>query len=421
MQLFRTSVGYPNVLGMIMAGGEGSRLHPLTKERAKPAVYFGGKYRIVDFVLNNFINSGIFKIKVLTQFKSDSLIKHLTAGWNLNRMLGHFIDPVPAQMRTGKNWYQGTADAIFQNINLIEDENPDYVVVFGADHIYKMDISQMLDFHRQVGAVGSVVAIPRPIKQASNFGVIEVDHSGRMIGFEEKPKKPKSMPGNPEMALASMGNYIFNKKFLIQELFNDASISGSTHDFGKDLIPKIFHNYPIYVYDFANNKIPGETPEQNLYWEDVGTHEAYYKANMTLRDVVPEINLYNEHWPIRTAPAQSPPAKFVFDGAGEEKRKGEALDSIVSGGCIISGGRVVRSVLSRGVRVDSLAIVEDSILFPDVEISECAEVRNAIIDRGIIIAPGDRIGFNLEEDRKRFFVSESGIVVIGQQSKNLHV
>ncbi len=421
MQSFRSSVGYPNVLGMIMAGGEGSRLHPLTQERAKPAVCFGGKYRIIDFVLNNFINSGIFKIKVLTQFKSDSLIKHLTAGWNLNRMLGHFIDPVPAQMRTGKKWYQGTADAIFQNINLIEDENPDYVAVFGADHIYKMDISQMLDFHRQVGAVGTVVAIPRPIKQASSFGVIEIDHGGRMIGFEEKPKRPKPMPNNPDMALVSMGNYIFNKKFLIRELFNDASISGSSHDFGKDLIPKIFNDYPIYVYDFANNKIPGETPEQSLYWEDVGTHEAYYKANMTLRDVVPEINLYNEHWPIRTAPAQSPPAKFIFDGEGEEKRKGEALDSIVSGGCIISGGKVVRSVLSRGVRVHSLAVVEDSILFPDVEISENAQVRRAIIDRGIRVEPGDKIGFDLEQDRKRFFVSESGIVVIGQQSKNLKV
>jgi len=421
MQSFRSSVGYPNVLGMIMAGGEGSRLHPLTQDRAKPAVYFGGKYRIVDFVLNNFINSGMFKIKVLTQFKSDSLINHLTSGWNLNRMLGHFIDAVPAQMRTGKKWYQGTADAIFQNVNLIEDENPDYVAVFGADHIYKMDISQMLDYHRQVGAVGTISAIPRPVRQASSFGVIEVDESGRMIGFEEKPKKPKPMPNNPDMALVSMGNYIFNKKFLVRELFADATVAGSSHDFGKDLIPKIFKDYPIYVYDFSNNKIPGDTPEQNLYWEDVGTLEAYFKANMTLRDVVPEINLYNERWPIRTAPAQSPPAKFVFDGEGEEKRKGEALDSIVSGGCIISGGKVIRSVLSRGVRVHSLANVEDSIIFPDVEIGEKAQIRNAIIDRGIRIDAGDRIGFNIEEDRKRFAVSESGIVVIGQQTKNLIV
>jgi glucose-1-phosphate adenylyltransferase len=414
-------MGIPSVLAMIMAGGEGSRLHPLTQDRAKPAVIFGGKYRIIDFVLNNFINSGIFKIKVLTQFKSDSLIKHLTTGWSLNRMLGHYIDPVPAQMRTGKKWYQGTADAIFQNINLIEDENPDYVAVFGADHIYKMDISQMLDFHRLVGAVATVAAIPRPIKEASSFGVIEIDHSGRMIGFEEKPKKPKPMPGNPNMALISMGNYIFNKKFLVRELFNDASLTASSHDFGKDVIPKIFPDYPIYVYDFTNNKIPGESAAQNLYWEDVGTLEAYFDANMTLRDVVPEINLYNDQWPIRTAPGQSPPAKFVFDGEGEEKRKGEALDSIVSGGCIISGGKVIRSVLARGVRVHSLASVEDSILFPDVEISEKAQIRKAIIDRGIRIGPGEKIGFNLEEDKKRFHVSDSGIVVIGQLTRNLMV
>lgn len=418
---FPQSVGYPNVLGMIMAGGEGSRLHGLTRDRAKPAVYFGGKYRIVDFVLNNFINSGIFKIKVLTQFKSDSLIKHLTAGWNLNRMLGHFIDPVPAQMRTGKKWYQGTADAVFQNINLIEDEKPDYIAVFGADHIYKMDISQMLNFHRQVGAVATIAAMPRPISAASNFGIIEIDHSGRMIGFEEKPKNPRPMPGNPDMALASMGNYIFNKKFLVRELFNDASVDASSHDFGKDVIPKIYPDYPIYVYDFSHNTIPGELPEQSHYWEDVGTLETYYAANMTLRDVVPEINLYNDLWPIRTAPGQSPPAKFVFDGDGSEKRRGEALDSIISGGCIISGGRVIRSVLSRGVCVQSHANVEDSIIFPDVEIGAGAHIRKAIIDRGVTIEPNDRIGFDVESDRKRFYVSDGGIVVIAQPSRNLMV
>ena len=419
MSTYRSSVGYPNVLGMIMAGGEGSRLHPLTKERAKPAVYFGGKYRIVDFVLNNFINSGIFKIKVLTQFKSDSLIKHLTTGWSLNRMLGQYIDPVPAQMRTGKNWYMGTADAIFQNMNLIEDENPDYIAVFGADHIYKMDISQMLDFHRHSGAAGTVVAIPKPISEASAFGVIEVDPDGRMIGFEEKPKNPRPIPGNPTMALVSMGNYIFNRKFLVRELFNDATLTGSSHDFGKDVIPKIFNNYPIYVWDFSNNRIPGETPQQNVYWKDVGSLDAYYEANMTLRDVVPEINLYNDAWPIRTAPGQSPPAKFVFSGEPPEKRRGEALDSILSGGCIVSGGRVIRSVLARGVRVHSLAILEDSIVFPDVQIGEKAHIRRTIIDRGVQITPGDRIGFDPEQDRKRFTVSESGIVVISQPSKNI--
>ena len=418
MALFRSPVGYPNVLGMIMAGGEGSRLHPLTKERAKPSVYFGGKYRIIDFVLNNFINSGIFKIKVLTQFKSDSLIKHLTAGWNLNRMLGQYIDPVPAQMRTGGNWYMGTADAVFQNFNLIADENPDYVAVFGGDHIYKMDISQMLDFHRHAGAVATVAAIPKPIEEAHKFGIIEVDESGRMIGFEEKPKHPRPIPGNPKMCLLSMGNYIFNKKFLVRELFNDAKLSGSSHDFGKDVIPKIYPDYPIYVYDFSTNHIPGELPHQSNYWKDVGTLEAYFEANMTLRDVVPEINLYNDAWPIRTAPGQSPPAKFVFSGEELEKRKGDALDSIVCGGCIISGGRVIRSVLSRGVRVHSLAVVEDSIIFPDVQIGEKAHIRRTIIDRGVKIAPNEKIGFDPEADSKRFFVGEGGIVVICQPSSN---
>jgi glucose-1-phosphate adenylyltransferase len=418
MTTFRSSVGYPNVLAIIMAGGEGSRLHPLTKERAKPAVYFGGKYRIIDFVLNNFINSGIFKIKVLTQFKSDSLIKHLTAGWNLNRMLGQFIDPVPAQMRTGKNWYMGTADAVFQNFNLIEDENPDYIAVFGADHIYKMDISQMLGFHRHSGAVATVAAIPKPIAEASAFGIIEIDPDGRMIGFEEKPKNPKPMPSNPNMALVSMGNYIFNRKFLVRELFADAKLSGSSHDFGKDVIPKIFHDYPIYVWDFTNNRIPGESPAQNIYWKDVGNLEAYFEANMTLRDVVPEINLYNEGWPIRTAAGQSPPAKFVFAGEGSDRRKGETLDSIICGGSIISGGKVIRSVLSRGVRVHSLALVENSILFPDVEICEKAQVQHAIIDRGVRIMPNDRIGFDPAEDAKRFSVSETGIVVISAPPKN---
>jgi glucose-1-phosphate adenylyltransferase len=414
--MLRSAIGYPNVLGMVMAGGEGSRLHPLTRERAKPAVYFGGKYRIIDFVLNNFINSGIFKIKVLTQFKSDSLIKHLTSGWHLNRMLNQYIDPVPAQMRMGKDWYRGTADAVFQNLNLIEDEKPDYVAVFGGDHIYKMDISQMLDFHRNVGAFATIAAIPRPIEEVSQFGVIQVDRDSRMIGFAEKPKvkDAKCIPGNPGMALISMGNYIFNKSFIVRELFNDAQLTGSSHDFGKDLIPKIMKDYPIYVYDFSNNRIPGETAQQNTYWMDVGNLDAYYQANMTLRDVVPEINLYNDMWPIRTAPGQSPPAKFVFAGEGNDKRRGEALDSIVSGGCIISGGSVVRSVLSRGVRVRSNARVEDSIIFPDVDVGEGAQLRKVIVDRGVKIEPGDKIGYDPVKDKERFFVSESGIVVLQQ-------
>lgn len=415
------SVGYPNVLAMIMAGGQGSRLHPLTQDRAKPAVPFAGKYRIIDFVLNNFINSGIFKLKVLTQFKADSLIKHLNTGWNLNRMLGQYVDPVPAQMRTGTKWYQGTADAVFQNINLIEDENPDYVAVFGADHIYKMDVSQMLNYHRQMGAVATIAAIPKARKDATGFGIIEVDASGRMIGFEEKPADPKPMPGNPDMCLVSMGNYIFNRRFLVRELYDDAVVSESSHDFGKDVIPRIFSEFPVYVYDFSNNRIVGETERSNTYWEDVGTLDAYYRANMSMRDVIPDINLYNNAWPIRTAPGQTAPAKFVISGEGEKQRMGLAMDSIVSGDCIISGGEAHRSVLSRGVRIHHSAIVEDSILFHDVEVGEGARIKNAIIDRDVHIEPGDSIGYDLEKDRQRFTVTESGIVVLARPSKNLVV
>ncbi|MCL1945768.1 MAG: glucose-1-phosphate adenylyltransferase [Chitinivibrionia bacterium] len=418
MENFKRASGYANVLAMIMAGGEGSRLYPLTRDRAKPAVIFGGKYRIIDFVLNNFVNSGIFKIKVLTQFKADSLIKHLSSGWQLSSMLGQYIDPVPAQMRTGKNWYQGTADAIYQNLNLIYDENPDFVAIFGADHIYKMDISRMLNYHRNNGAVATVAAIPKPIEEASQFGVIQVDQHGQMIGFEEKPEKPKPMPGNSKMALCSMGNYIFNTGFLIRKLNEDAEDTNSSHDFGKNIIPSIYKEYPVYVYDFYTNVIPGESPQQCQYWEDVGTLEAYYRANMTLHDVVPDINLYNEHWLVRTSSEQSAPAKFVF-GSGDttkDKRVGSAIDSIICGGCIISGGEVIRSVLSRNVRVHSFAKVEDSIVFPDVDIGEKAQIRKAIIDKDVHIAPGEKIGFNLEEDKKKYFVSDEGIVVVTNPS-----
>jgi glucose-1-phosphate adenylyltransferase len=283
-----------------------------------------------------------------------------------------------------------------------------------------MDISQMLDFHRRVGAVGTVSAIPKPIEEAANtFGVIEVDYNWRMIGFEEKPEKPKCIPGNPAMALVSMGNYIFNRNFLVRELFNDASLKESSHDFGRNVIPKIYPDFPIYVYDFSNNRIPGETPQQSMFWEDVGTLDAYYKANMTLRDVLPEINLYNDQWPMRTAPGQTPPAKFVFSGEGTEKRRGEAIDSIISGGCIISGGRVLRSVLSRSVRLHSFSSVEDSIIFNDVEIGERCKIRRAIIDKNIRIPPGTVIGYDIEEDKKKYFVTESGIVVLSLPTRDI--
>ncbi len=421
MDTYRAAIGYPSVLGMIMAGGQGSRLHPLTKDRAKPAVYFGGKYRIIDFVLNNFVNSGIFKIKVLTQFKADSLIKHLSAGWTLNRMLGQYIDPVPAQMRTGGDWYKGTADAVFQNINLIEDEQPDYVAVFGADHIYKMDVSQMLDFHRNVGAVATIAAVPKPLQEAVKFGVIQVDQNWRMIGFQEKPDNPTPMPFNSNMALVSMGNYVFNRNFLVRQVYQDATLTDSSHDFGKDVIPRIFPEFPVYVYDFSNNRIPGEKPGQEPYWEDVGNLEAYYAANMTLRDIVPAINLYNDSWPIRTAPGQSAPAKFVVADGGAARRNGEAPDSIVCGGCIITGGRVLRSVLSRGVHIHADAVVEDSIIFPDAEIGRGAHVRKAIIDRGMRIEPGVAVGLDPERDKERYLVYEGGITVVEQPSKNIFV
>ncbi len=420
MDTFRQTAGYPNVLAMILAGGEGSRLYPLTSERAKPAVIFGGKYRIIDFVLNNFVNSGFFKIKVLTQFKADSLIRHISSGWNLNGMLGQYIDPVPAQMRTGKNWYQGTADAIYQNINLIYDERPEFVAVFGADHIYKMDVSRMLSYHRAKGAVATIAAIPKPIEEASQFGVIQIDDEGRMIGFEEKPANPKPMPGNPKMALCSMGNYVFNTPFLVRKLEEDSADDNSSHDFGKNIIPSIFTDFPVYVYDFAaNNVVPGESPAQCAFWEDVGTLEAYYQANMTLRSVVPDINLYNSQWPIRTSAGQSAPAKFVFGSGDRDKdpRVGEAIDSLVSGECIISGGRVINSILSRGVRVHSFAEIDSSIIFPDVEIGERAMIRKAIIDKGVKIAPGEKIGYDLEEDRKKYFVSDSGIVVVSSPER----
>ncbi len=410
MSAYQPTVGYKNILAMVLAGGAGSRLHPLTKERAKPAVYFGGKYRIIDFVLNNFINSGIFKIKVLTQFKADSLIKHLTGGWNLNRFLGQYIDPVPAQMRKGTDWYKGTADAVYQNLNLIHEESPEYVAVFGADHVYKMDIAQMLDFHRNTLAAATVAAIPKPLEQASNFGVIEVNRHGRMVGFHEKPDNPQPVPYNPNLALVSMGNYIFNTDFLIRHLEDDAHTTGSSHDFGKDLIPRLFPEHPVYVYDFSNNIIPGETPAQN-YWEDVGSLDAYYDANMALRKPIPDINISNPDWPLRTAPMQTTPARFIGIHEHDGYHKGEVIDSIISGGCVISGGEVIRSVLSRGAIVDHRAVVEDSILFPGVEIGAGAHIKDTIIDRGVRIEPNDRIGFDEENDLQRFHVSTKGVRV----------
>ena len=314
-----------NVLGMIMAGGEGSRLFPLTKERAKPAVPFGGKYRLIDFVLSNFINSRIYSIYVLTQFKSQSLTEHLQEGWRFGSILpNHFILPVPAQKRTGESWYQGTADAIYQNINLIEGSKFDLVLIFGADHIYRMDIQQMIDFHRRKKADVTISALPVPIKEATSFGVIQVDAKNMVVGFQEKPSRPKAIPGRPQEAFASMGNYIFNTDFLLSILKEDAAMKDSSHDFGKDILPRIYKTNRVFTYDFCTNRIPGLTRKEYGYWRDVGTIQSFWEANMDLRNIKPEFNLYTPGWPIKTTSFEGPPAKFVFN---EDGRRGQAVNS----------------------------------------------------------------------------------------------
>jgi glucose-1-phosphate adenylyltransferase len=319
-----------------MAGGQGTRLHPLTRDRAKPAVPFGGKYRIVDFVLSNMVNSQIYSIYLLVQFRSQSLIEHLKDGWQFGRILhDHFIVPVPAQMRMGENWYQGTADAIFQNLNLIDDFKPDLIAVFGADHIYRMDIQQMIAFHVDRKAAVTVATLPVSVEEADQFGVLDVDSGLRVFGFDEKPSSPRSMPGAPGKCLASMGNYLFDPQVLRTALIEDAENADSHHDFGRDLIPALIDRVPVYAYNFMTNRIRGDSEENLAYWRDVGTVDAYYEANMDLRDAKPHLNLYNPFWPLRTAYYNQPPAKFVFN---EESRRGMSVHSVISEGCIISGG-----------------------------------------------------------------------------------
>src|SRR5579859_7965815 len=386
-------------LALIMAGGQGTRLHPLTRDRAKPAVPFGGKYRIVDFVLSNMVNSQIYSIYLLVQFRSQSLIEHLKDGWQFGRILHeHFIVPVPAQMRLGDSWYQGTADAIFQNLNLIDDFKPDLVAVFGADHIYRMDIGQMIDFHLERKAAVSVATLPVPVEEADLFGVLEVDSGLRVFGFEEKPQHdPRQLPGAPGKCLASMGNYLFDPQVLRSALIEDSESTASHHDFGRDLIPSLIDRVPVYAYNFMTNRIRGDSEENLAYWRDVGTIDAYYEANMDLRDARPHLNLYNQRWPLRTAYYDQPPAKFVFD---EHGRRGEALHSVVSEGCIVSGGTVRNSVLGRSVFVHSWSLVEDSVIMDYSEIGRHARVRRAIIDKNVHIPEGEVIGYNLEHDRK---------------------
>jgi glucose-1-phosphate adenylyltransferase len=408
------------VLGIVLAGGKGTRLFPLTRERAKPAVPFGGKYRIIDFVLSNFINSGIHSIYVLTQFKSQSLLQHLAEGWQTGGLLkSQFIIPVPAQMRSPQEtWYQGTADAIYQNVNLVEQADPHVVAIFGADHIYRMNVRHMIEFHEARRAEVTVAAIPVERRHAADFGVIETTPDGRIVAFHEKRADAPTMPGDRNRVLASMGNYVFSTRTLLREVYDDATRAGSSHDFGRDILPSLAGRGAIFAYDFQTNPIPGEPPGLAAYWRDVGSIDAYYEANLDLRAVTPELNLYNKEWPLRTASYPDPPAKFTFD---DDDRRGQAIDSVVAGGCILSGGLVRNSVLSRWVRVHSGAVVEDSVVFDNCDIGRRARVRRAILDKNVRIPENARIGFDLEEDRRRYHVSEAGIVVIGGERSAVEV
>ncbi|MEC4682785.1 MAG: glucose-1-phosphate adenylyltransferase [Nitrospirota bacterium] len=405
-----------NFLTIILAGGEGKRLFPLTTDRVKSAVPFGGAYRIIDFVLSNFVNSGFYKIKVLTQYKSHSLNTHLSRGWRLSPLLDQYIDPVPAQMRTGPHWFQGTADAVFQNLNLILDEMPDHVCIFGGDHIFKMNIRQMVESHISRDATVTVAAIPVSLGEAREFGVIQA-RDGIIEAFHEKPAHPlPTVPGG-HTALASMGNYIFRTRDLIEILREDAETASSKHDFGHNILPRLASEGRAHVYDFSQNTIPGMTETEKGYWRDIGNIDAYWQANMDLVAVTPSFNLYNPYWTIRTYRPQVPPAKFVF--ADEKNRRiGVATDSIVCGGSIISGGQIDRSILSHTVRVNSYAQVSESVLFDGVDIGRYAKIHRCIVEKGIRVPPDARIGFDQEEDRKSFHISAGGIVVVNQEGIN---
>jgi glucose-1-phosphate adenylyltransferase len=401
-----------NVLAVVLAGGKGSRLEPLTRDRAKPAVPFGGLYRIIDFTLSNCLNSGIRKMLVLTQYKAMSLDRHINLGWRrfLCRELGEFIDVVPPQQRIDEHWYQGTADAVYQNIYTLEKERPEYVVILAGDHIYKMDYFNLVEYHKQNRADLTVAALRVDAGESKHFGVIETEPDQRIVGFEEKPAVGKAIPGDPAHVFASMGVYVFTARFLFEQLCIDATRPGSVHDFGRDIIPSIIHTHRVFAFPFHD-----ENRKQDAYWRDVGTLDAYYSANMDLISVDPLLNMYDEHWPIRTYHPNYPPPKFVFAEELPNGRRGEAVDSIVCTGSIVSGGQVVRSILGPGVRVNSYVHIEDSILLEGVDIGRRSRIRRAIIDKGVRIPAGTEIGFDLEHDRARgFTVSENGVVVIAK-------
>jgi glucose-1-phosphate adenylyltransferase len=405
-----------NALVIIMAGGKGSRLYPLCRDRCKPAVPFGGRYRVIDFVLSNFTNAGFYKIKVLTQFMSDSLNRHIQKTWRLTSQLDHYVDILPPQMRDENRFYIGTADAVYQNLPLIEEEDAEHVFIFGADHIYKMDISQMLDYHLGKNADMTISALPVPLERADQMGIIEADEYGSVKNFVEKPANPKPMPGDEDMAFVSMGNYIFRKEVLLEVLEKDNLDRGSAHDFGRDIIPGMIARYRVSAYDFTTNEWPGMEEKERGYWCDVGSIDTYWEANIDLCHVTPRLNLYNRRWPIRSALLNYPPAKFVFSNE-KERRIGRATDSLVSEGCIISGGDVIRSVLSPGVRINSFASVTDSVLMEGVEVGRHCSIKKAIIDKNVCVPPHTVIGYDPEHDKKRFYVTDSGIVVIPKNEK----
>lgn len=402
----------PKVLGLVLAGGEGKRLAPLTRDRAKPAVPFGANYRLIDFVLSNLVNAGCMRIAVLTQYKSHSLDRHIAQTWRMSPLFNNYVMSVPAQMRIGKRWFEGSADAIYQNMNLIVDEKPDYIYVFGADHIYRMDPAQMLRQHIESGAGVTVAGIRVPRSEASRYGVLEANRDNRILKFQEKPTDAVGLPDNPEEVYASMGNYIFSAKTLVDAVRADADSPTSKHDMGGDIVTKAVAEHDAYVYDFANNFVPGATDRDRGYWRDVGTLDSYYDANIDLVSVHPIFNLYNDQWPIHTWYPSMPPAKFVFD---EDGRRGHAVDSLISAGAIVAGGTVRGSVVSPGVTVHSGALVEGSVLLDGADIGRNSIVRRAIIDKGVVIPPNCHIGVDIADDRARgFTISDNGIVVIGK-------
>jgi glucose-1-phosphate adenylyltransferase len=402
----------PRLLALIMAGGKGSRLYPLTRDRAKPAVPFGGRYRIIDFVLSNMHNSGIRAIYVLTQYKAQSLVEHVQRGWAAKSSHSDFVTIVPAQMRMGETWYRGTADSVYQNFHLVEDFRPDAVLVFGADHVYKMNVRQMVDFHRDKDAIATVACLPVPVSESPSFGIMETDADGRVTGFQEKPERDVvTIPGDPTRALASMGNYIFAPRPLAEALERD-SHAESHHDFGRNILPALLKTKRVFAYDFSRNRIPGVTElGEHAYWRDVGTVEAYYEANLDLKNVVPHFNLYNWEWPILSANYPDPPSKLVFD---DPHRRGMVLQSIMSSGCVVTGGFVKDSVLGRNVWVEEGAEVRDSILLDNVYVGKGARIQRAIVDKNVRVADGDHIGHDLARDAVRHHVSEGGITVVAK-------